>query len=267
MDILEDCQSCFFYDGCLIAEVRDYRCCHVDTMAHRKHFLLLRPTNQTLISAVEKMSDNLTEDEKVQLESQLLIATENPLCLDPSPNVLAISSRLNEPKGMYNSQQIRRAVKRQSPMAFSRCFHYSRPSALGVIAQCPPEKKLKLLPYTDKRWQPYPEVAESVCLDEVHRQVQFLGGAKLKEEEREFIQEVEALHIDKQGTSYRFIIRRFSHSGHYSITQYKGLGGNYTNIRPMMRYSTVIHSLSCPGHLREDGEDGLGARPRHKETH
>ncbi|XP_062507135.1 transcription factor SPT20 homolog isoform X2 [Corticium candelabrum] len=122
LDILCDNDSCFLYCGCLIAEVRDYRCYHINMFAYNRHLVLLKPTNQTLAMAVDEMAreSNLSQEEKLSLESKLLLATERPLCLDPSPDVLAVTSHIYCEQDIYNSHVMRKAIKHQSPAAASR---------------------------------------------------------------------------------------------------------------------------------------------------
>jgi len=112
-------QSRLFYCGCVTAEIRDYRtsasiaqeCCET-------HFVLLKPTNQTVMNDVNNLTSGncssstkqtWTEDEKIALETGIVNATAEPLCLDPSPLVGIMSTNLEYQKNWLKaSHKIRR---------------------------------------------------------------------------------------------------------------------------------------------------------------
>ncbi|GAB1302966.1 Transcription factor SPT20 homolog [Apodemus speciosus] len=79
--------------------------------AYQTRHILLRPTMQSLVSDVESItSDNRqwTEEEKLELESQLILATAEPLCLDPSVAVACTANRL-----LFNEQKMMTDPMRQ----------------------------------------------------------------------------------------------------------------------------------------------------------
>ena len=49
-----------------------------------------------------------TQDDKLALESQLILATAEPLCLDPSVAVGLISNKLNHEKHKFNTHLLKR---------------------------------------------------------------------------------------------------------------------------------------------------------------
>ncbi|RDD46787.1 Transcription factor SPT20-like protein [Trichoplax sp. H2] len=55
---------------------------------------------------------NWTQDDKLRLESEILLATQNPLCLDSSINVLRVCNKLQYNRIKYNNWKIKRLVKR-----------------------------------------------------------------------------------------------------------------------------------------------------------
>ncbi|KAM7338992.1 hypothetical protein ACRRTK_002476 [Alexandromys fortis] len=123
IDILEKSPVNVFHSGCVIAEIRDYRECGdiyppeepaaeaaVSYPACQARHILLRPTMQSLVSDVESMtsdSSQWTQEEKLELESQLILATAEPLCLDPSVAVTCTANKLlfNEKKIMIDSMK------------------------------------------------------------------------------------------------------------------------------------------------------------------
>ena len=61
-------------------------------------------------------SPSWTEESKLVLESQLLLATEGPLCLDPSIEVAQVANQLQFNKNKFHTRGIRRYVK-QAPLS------------------------------------------------------------------------------------------------------------------------------------------------------
>ncbi|MGH0175973.1 UNVERIFIED_CONTAM: hypothetical protein FKN15_071782 [Acipenser sinensis] len=146
VDLLEKSQVNIFHCGCVIAEIRDYRQSgHTKVPTYQSRHILLRPTMQTLICDVHAItSDNhkWTQDDKLLLESHLLLATAEPLCLDPSISVTCTANRL-----LYNKQKM-------NTRSMKRCFkRYSRPSLnrQQEMAHLPTPPQLKLFDYLQKR--------------------------------------------------------------------------------------------------------------------
>ncbi|XP_073439345.1 transcription factor SPT20 homolog isoform X3 [Dendrobates tinctorius] len=100
---------------------------------------------QTLVSDIHAItSDNhkWTQEDKLQLESQLILATAEPLCLDPSISVTCTTNRL-----LYNKQKL-------TTWPMKRCLkRYSRPALnrQQELSNCPIPPQLKLLDYLHKR--------------------------------------------------------------------------------------------------------------------
>lgn len=55
-------------------------------------------------------SPHWTQETKLLLESQLLLATEGPLCLDPSIEVAQVANQLQFNKNKFNTRGIRRYI-------------------------------------------------------------------------------------------------------------------------------------------------------------
>lgn len=62
------------------------------------------------INAMTRESPGWTEEGKLVLESQLLLATEGPLCLDPSIEVAQVTNQLQFNKNKFHTPGIRRYV-------------------------------------------------------------------------------------------------------------------------------------------------------------
>uniref|UniRef100_A0A673MBQ8 Transcription factor SPT20 homolog n=1 Tax=Sinocyclocheilus rhinocerous TaxID=307959 RepID=A0A673MBQ8_9TELE len=147
VDLLEKSQVNIFHCGCVIAEVRDYRQSGNAKMpTYQSRHILLRPTMQTLICDVHAMTSDhhkWTQDDKLQLESQLILATAEPLCLDPSISVSCTTNRL-----LYNKQKM-------STRSMKRCFRRHSQAALNrqqeMMSHCPALPQLRLLDYLQRR--------------------------------------------------------------------------------------------------------------------
>ncbi|KAF0881041.1 SP20H factor, partial [Crocuta crocuta] len=141
VDLLEKCQVNFFHSGCVVAQVRDYRQCSREPPGYESRHVLLRPTMQTLVCDVQSMASDhptWTQEDRLLLESQLILATAEPLCLDPSVSVACTANRL-----LYNKQKMNtRPMKR----SFQR---YSAPSLhlQEELSHCPPPPELRVLTY------------------------------------------------------------------------------------------------------------------------
>ncbi|KAG8584984.1 hypothetical protein GDO81_004852 [Engystomops pustulosus] len=100
---------------------------------------------QTLVSDIHAItSDNhkWTQEDKLLLESQLILATAEPLCLDPSISVACTTNRLLYNKQKMNTFPMKRCMKRYSRPALNR---------QQELSNCPIPPQLKLLDYLHKR--------------------------------------------------------------------------------------------------------------------
>jgi len=79
-----------YYEGCLLVELRDHRLPRQHDLRPSVHRLLLHPDIQTVtndIRNVWRQFQNLSPDDILLVEKQLLIAQQPKLCLDPDPHV------------------------------------------------------------------------------------------------------------------------------------------------------------------------------------
>ncbi|XP_015186499.1 PREDICTED: transcription factor SPT20 homolog isoform X2 [Polistes dominula] len=118
---LETNHSHLFYDGCIIAEVRDHR----KSFAHNKpevHHVLLKPTTQSILSDVSTLTSggDWSHEERLLLESQLVAATQGPLCLDPNPVPGIAITRLRHSKALLTDHQLMRQAKKFSQVSVNR---------------------------------------------------------------------------------------------------------------------------------------------------
>ncbi|XP_037655723.1 transcription factor SPT20 homolog isoform X8 [Choloepus didactylus] len=146
VDLLEKSQVNIFHCGCVIAEIRDYRqSSNMKSPGYQSRHILLRPTMQTLICDVHSItSDNhkWTQEDKLLLESQLILATAEPLCLDPSVSVACTANRLLYNKQKMNTRPMKRCFKRYSRSSLNR---------QQDLSHCPPLPQLRLLDFLQKR--------------------------------------------------------------------------------------------------------------------
>ncbi|XP_046488513.1 transcription factor SPT20 homolog isoform X2 [Neodiprion pinetum] len=118
---LEGSHSHLFYDGCIIAEVRDYR----KAFPHAKpevHHVLLKPTTQSVLSDVSTLTSDgdWSHEERLVLESHLVAATQGPLCLDPSPAPSLATTRIRQSKALITDHQLMRQAKKFSQVTVNR---------------------------------------------------------------------------------------------------------------------------------------------------
>lgn len=143
VDLLEKAQVNVFYNGCVIVEVRDYR--RSTSGGYDTQYVLLKPTQQTLLADIYNICNDghrWTQEDQFTLESQLLLATEEPVCLDPSPSVLLVANKLQYERKNLNTQLLKKSVKKFTQAALNR---------KRKMAQGPAPKELKLYDFLHKK--------------------------------------------------------------------------------------------------------------------
>ncbi|CAL1677563.1 unnamed protein product [Lasius platythorax] len=118
---LESNYSHLFYDGCIIAEVRDYR----KSFSHIRaevHHVLLKPTTQSVLSDVSTLTSDgdWSHEERLMLESHIVAATQGPLCLDPNPIPTLASTKIKQSKSLLTDHQLMRQAKKFSQVTVNR---------------------------------------------------------------------------------------------------------------------------------------------------
>lgn len=121
VDIIEKKCPNLFYSGCVIVEIRDYRQSFPIYTCDTYH-VLLKPTNQTLFADVNLITSegDWSVEDKLVLESQLVLATSQPLCLDPNPDVGILAINQQHRRNLLNTSSIRRQSKKFSQVAINR---------------------------------------------------------------------------------------------------------------------------------------------------
>ncbi|XP_075855291.1 transcription factor SPT20 homolog [Microcebus murinus] len=150
VDLLEKSQINIFHSGCVIAEIRDYRqWSSGEPPGYQSRHILLRPTMQTLVCDVQSIASDghkWTQEDKLRLESQLLLATAEPLCLDPSVAVACATNRLLYNKQKMNTAPMNRSFQRYSWFSLNRQEELSdcpAPPELRVLASSKKEQERK----------------------------------------------------------------------------------------------------------------------------
>lgn len=147
VDLLDRSPINMFYSGCVIVEVRDYRRSS-NPATFECHHVLLKPTTQTLLCDVNSITSDSTKwtaEDKQLLESQLLLATQEPLCLNPSVSVALIANRLQYNRNKFNTVQMYKTVKKYSQAAINRKRKFEH---------CAAPRGLKLHDFVSKRKDP-----------------------------------------------------------------------------------------------------------------
>ncbi|CAF0981522.1 unnamed protein product [Brachionus calyciflorus] len=133
IDLINNFNINLFYDGCLILEIRDYRRNNLDKNLDNSYqydlkYLLLQPSMQTLLADINSITKNgnfiWTQEDKYALESQLLLATSQPLCLEPNPVVSIIKNKILSYKYMLNDRCLKKLSLRHSEEFLLRALKY-----------------------------------------------------------------------------------------------------------------------------------------------
>ncbi|XP_076343586.1 transcription factor Spt20 homolog [Tachypleus tridentatus] len=144
VDLLERSQASVFYSGCVIVEVRDYRRSS-NPASYESYYILLQPTTQTLVCDVGLLSSDgqyWSAEDKQALEAQLLLATSEPLCLDPSISVTLIANRYQYQKKYLSSVPLKKMSKRHTQLTVNRKRKFE---------QCAAPPSLKVHDFITKR--------------------------------------------------------------------------------------------------------------------
>ncbi len=121
LDLLDKSWSELFYSGCVIAEVRDQRrqAAGGGGGVQTSH-VLLRPTTQSLICDSKLICERMgwtSREERAMVESQLCLATEPHLCLDPDPVVSILARKSTVGRSKFATASMRRHAKRFSQVS------------------------------------------------------------------------------------------------------------------------------------------------------
>lgn len=117
-----------FYAGCVVAQIRDFRQTFATStnICDTRH-VLLRPTNATLFADVQHVATTLNQtssvcapEDKIALESQLVLATAEPLCLDPDPSIGRYAINSQHERQLFNTHEMRRQMKKYTQISINR---------------------------------------------------------------------------------------------------------------------------------------------------
>uniref|UniRef100_A0A2K5IQ14 Spt20-like SEP domain-containing protein n=1 Tax=Colobus angolensis palliatus TaxID=336983 RepID=A0A2K5IQ14_COLAP len=138
-DVLDKASVNIFHSGCVIVEVRDYRqSSNTQPPGYQSRHILLHSAMPTLAHEVNTMTRDVqiwSQEDEFPLESQLILETAEPLCLDPSVAVTCSANRLLDNKQRMNTDPMKRCLQT-----------YSWPSVRSQQEQsdCPPPPELRV---------------------------------------------------------------------------------------------------------------------------
>ncbi|XP_065889892.1 transcription factor SPT20 homolog [Dysidea avara] len=140
LPLIDHTKCCQLVDGSLIVELRNYRGYQELPGKFSQQLLLLKPTAENIVAAVNHAVDvhKGTEEDGLLLESKLLLATQPPLCLDTTTDVTCVANRLQYNKHKFHTPAIRRYLKRHSQAVLTRA---------QMNQDAPPPKFLRLHQY------------------------------------------------------------------------------------------------------------------------
>lgn len=136
IDLVDRLNVSLFYDGCIIAQIRDFRR-QPQTQPHTRtdtsspfetRHVLLQASTQTLVADLNSICNSghyiWTQEDKYSLESQLLVATQPVLCLDPSPRVAIARSHAfaTSSRAFTADRRLKRFAVRHSEAARRRAL-------------------------------------------------------------------------------------------------------------------------------------------------
>uniref|UniRef100_A0A2K5Y4L4 Spt20-like SEP domain-containing protein n=1 Tax=Mandrillus leucophaeus TaxID=9568 RepID=A0A2K5Y4L4_MANLE len=153
-DVLDKASVNIFHSGCVIVEVRDYRqSSNMQPSGYQSRHILLHSAMPTLAHEVNTMTRDVqkwSQEDKFPLESQLILETAEPLCLDPSVAVACTANRLLYNKQKMNTDPMKRCLQRYSwPSVRSQQERsdYPPPSEMRVSTSGQKEERKAGQPY------------------------------------------------------------------------------------------------------------------------
>lgn len=113
-------------------EIRDYRR-FSDSQStvnqYDLHFLLLQPSMQTLLTDLNSITNDgnyiWTQDDKHALESQLILATSQPLCLNPNPLVSILKNKISSYKYVMSERDLKKFAYKYSQAHLNRSARWN----------------------------------------------------------------------------------------------------------------------------------------------
>ncbi|RNA02753.1 transcription factor SPT20 -like protein [Brachionus plicatilis] len=132
IDLVDHMNTNLFYDGCIVLEIRDYRrrkaLTAANSIKYDLNYVLLQPSVQTLLADINSMTKSgncvWTQEDIYALESQLLLATSAPLCLQPSPLVSIIKSKILSYKYRLSNRNLIKMSSRHSEISRLRALKW-----------------------------------------------------------------------------------------------------------------------------------------------
>lgn len=101
-----------YYNGAVIAQIRDYRQSYPLDICDIR-YVLLRPTAAALWDEINGAVDaTWTYKERTAFESQLVLATAPPICLDPSPSIGIAAINATTERAPLNTDGVRKTARR-----------------------------------------------------------------------------------------------------------------------------------------------------------
>lgn len=101
-----------YYNGAVIAQIRDYRQSYPLDVCDI-HYVLLRPTLTALWDEINGAVDtSWTVKERTAFESQLVLATAPPICLDPSPKIGIAAINATTERAPFAIDSVRKTARR-----------------------------------------------------------------------------------------------------------------------------------------------------------
>lgn len=101
-----------FYNGAVIAQIRDYRQSYPLDICDI-HYVLLRPTSIALWDEINGAVDSTwSYKERTAFESQLVLATAPPICLDPSPMIGIAAINAMTERAPFATDSVRKTARR-----------------------------------------------------------------------------------------------------------------------------------------------------------
>ncbi|XP_065201118.1 uncharacterized protein Spt20 [Planococcus citri] len=123
-NMIDNCVVHLYYNGCIIAEIRDYRksaglthCIKHYVLLHQSALTIINDVNET-ITAESKVEDKISA--KLELEKTLVLANYGPLCLNPNPSLAIANQKLHYSKYFFNTHKLKFKARKHTLLGIAQ---------------------------------------------------------------------------------------------------------------------------------------------------
>ncbi|KAI0048784.1 hypothetical protein FA95DRAFT_1490339 [Auriscalpium vulgare] len=159
VDLLElfDAAKVPFYEGCMIVDLQDHRVHKAkdkrapdDSKSYECSRILLRPNTESLWADLcllnQKAGSKWTDQEALDVEARILMATSPPLCLDPDPHLGRVANSMFRVSAPRTPAALRPRKRKAAAMEFSEADEREQARRAKILSYMDPKRNRSATP-------------------------------------------------------------------------------------------------------------------------